>query len=361
VTPREAKKDAMSDHAKRLTDYANCAGCAGKIAPSGVMALLRALPPRAPDPNVLVGTETFDDAGVFRLADGLAIVQTLDFFPPLVDDPFTFGQIAAANALSDVYAMNARPVTAMNIVGFPDDELPLEILIEILKGGADRVAQSGAALVGGHSLRDTGIKFGLSVTGVVDPAEMLTNASGRPGDVLVLTKPLGTGFVTTAAKKGECPPAVLERAIASMIQLNAVGRDSLRAAGGAHAVTDVTGYGLAGHASEMADGAGVTVEIDLAALPLITGSEPLATSRYSSRASITNRAYVEERLQVNPAADPMRLAYAFDAQTSGGLLIAVDPGHADRLVAELRSAGALAAAKIGRLTERQGRIAVILK
>jgi selenide, water dikinase len=350
----------MAEQKKRLTDYANCAGCAGKIATSGVMKVLASLPPRSADPNVLVGTETFDDAGVYRLADGLAIVQTLDFFPPLVDDPFVFGQIAAANALSDVYAMNARPVTALNIVGFPDDELPLEILVAILKGGADRVALSGAALVGGHSLRDTGIKYGLSVTGVVDPAEMLTNASARAGDLLVLTKPLGTGFVTTAAKKGECTPELLERAVASMIQLNAVGRDALRASGGAHAVTDITGYGLAGHASEMADGAGLTIEIDLSALPLIAGAEPLAIPRYSSRACATNREYVEDRLQENPHADPVRLAFAFDAQTSGGLLIAVDPDHADRLIRELRERGALAAAIIGRVTKRQGPIAIVL-
>jgi selenide,water dikinase len=291
------------------------------------------LPPRPTDPNVLVGTETFDDAGVYRLADGLAIVQTLDFFPPLVDDPFVFGQIAAANALSDVYAMNARPITALNMVGFPDDELPLSILAEILKGGADRVALAGAALVGGHSVRDAEIKFGLSVTGVVDPAEMLTNATARPNDVLVLTKPLGTGFITTAVKKGDCPPKVLERAVASMIQLNAVGRDALRASGGAHAVTDVTGFGVAGHAAEMAEASGVTFELDLAALPLIAGAEALAIPRYFTRASTTNRESVEDKLEVSQNVDPVRQAFAFDAQTSGGLLIAVDPDHVDRLVA----------------------------
>src|SRR4051794_35459240 len=199
------------------------------MAPSGIAQVLRDLhlPGRGDDPDLLVGTETADDAGVYRVADGLALVQTLDFFPPLVDDPFTFGQIAAANALSDVYAMNGRPVTAMNIVGFPDDELPLSILAEILRGAADRVALAGAVTVGGHSVRDAEIKFGLSVTGLVDPAAVLTNAGARVGDVLVLTKPLGTGFVTTAAKKEECPAGTLERAVASMIQLNAVGRDAL--------------------------------------------------------------------------------------------------------------------------------------
>src|SRR4051794_21846825 len=197
------------------------------MSPSGIAQVLRDLPGRGDDPNLLVGTETADDAGVYRVAEGVALVQTLDFFPPLVDDPFTFGQIAAANALSDVYAMNGRPLTALNIVGFPDDELPLSILAEILRGAGDRVTLAGAVTVGGHSVRDAEVKFGLSVTGLVDPAAVLTNAGARVGDVLVLTKPLGTGFVTTAAKKEECPAGTLERAVASMIQLNAVGRDAL--------------------------------------------------------------------------------------------------------------------------------------
>jgi selenide, water dikinase len=302
-----------------------------------------------------------DDAGVYRLGERLALVQTLDFFPPLVDDPFAFGQIAAANALSDVYAMNGQPLTAMNIVAFPDDQLPLTILAEILRGGAERVGAAGAVLVGGHSVRDTEIKYGLSVTGVVDPAEIITNAAARPGDLLVLTKPLGTGFITTAFKKGECPPEVLERAIASMIQLNALGRDGLRAAGGAHAVTDVTGFGLAGHAGEMADGSGQTIELDLAALPLIEGAEALAVPRFYTRASKSNRVYLEGRLEVAPNADALRLEFAFDAQTSGGLLIALPPAQAERLLDELRQRGAAAAAVVGRVLPRRGKTALILK
>src|SRR5215211_2195565 len=200
------------------------------MAPSGIAQVLRELdlPGRGDDPDLLVGTETSDDAGVYRIADGLALVQTVDFFPPLVDDPFTFGQIAAANALSDVYAMNGRPLTVLNIAAFPDDQLDLAVLGRILQGAADRVALAGAVTVGGHTVRDAEIKFGLSVTGLVDPAELLTNAGARPGDLLVLTKPLGTGFVTTAHKKDECPAEVLARAVAGMIQLNVVGRDALR-------------------------------------------------------------------------------------------------------------------------------------
>jgi selenide,water dikinase len=326
----------------------------------GIAQVLRAGPERPIDPNVLVGTETMDDAGVYRLAPGMALVQTLDFFPPLVDDPYTFGRIAAANALSDVYAMNGRPITAMNIAAFPDNELPLEVLAEILRGAGERVTLAGAVTLGGHTVRDSEIKFGLSVTGMIDPAELLTNAGARVGDRLVLTKPLGTGFVTTAAKKQECPEAVLDRAVAQMIELNAAGRDALRAAGGAHALTDVTGYGLAGHAFEMAEGAHLTFELDVSSLPIIDGAEALAIPRYFTRASSSNREFVRDRLKIEPGIDPVRLEFAFDAQTSGGLLIAVAPENADALVSELRARGAAASAVVGRVVERAGEVAVVL-
>jgi selenide,water dikinase len=351
----------MPERKQRLTDYANCAGCAGKLPSQRVAQLLRQLPPRSNDPNLLVGTETSDDAGVYRIADGLALVQTVDFFPPLVDDPFQFGQIAAANALSDVYAMNGRPLTALNIVAFPDEELPLSVLAEILRGAADRVDAAGAVTVGGHSLRDTEIKFGLSVTGLVQPSAVLTNAGARPGDALVLTKPLGTGFITTASKKGECPAEVLARAIDSMVQLSAVGRDAWDAAGGVHAVTDVTGFGLGGHAAEMAEGSGVTIEIETTALPLIAGSEPLAVSRYFARAYHTNRAYLADRLSISAGVDAQRVDYVFDPQTSGGLLVSIDPERVDRFVSELESRSARAAAVVGRVVPRQGPVAVVLR
>jgi len=317
------------------------------------------LPPRPADPNLLVGTETSDDAGVYLVAPGLAMVQTLDFFPPLVDDPATFGRIAATNALSDLYAMNARPVTALNIVGFPDNELPLEILGEILRGGGEQVIRAGAVVLGGHSVRDAEIKYGLSVTGLVDPAQVWTNAGARVGDVLVLTKPLGTGFVTTASKKDACPLEVLDRAIAGMTQLNAVGRDALNRAGGAGGVTDVTGFGLAGHALEMAEGANLTIEVDLAALPLIEGSEGLVGPKSFTRATKSNREFVGDRLEVRAGADPLRLEYLFDAQTSGGLLISVRPDSLDRLVQALEAGGALASAVIGRVVDRRGGTALV--
>ena len=326
----------------------------------GIAQVLRAGPLLHHDPNVLVATETMDDAGVYRLSNDLALVQTLDFFPPLVDDPYTFGQIAAANALSDVYAMNGRPITVLNIAAFPDDELPMEILAAILRGAAERVGLAGAATLGGHTVRDKEIKFGLSVTGLIDPAELLTNAGARVGDLLVLTKPLGTGFVTTAAKRQECPQAVLDRAIAQMIELNAVGRDALRAAGGVHALTDVTGYGLAGHACEMAEGAGLTFAIEVSKLPVIEGAEPLAVPRYYTRASKTNREFLQGRLRTEPGVDPLRLELAFDAQTSGGLLIAIAADHVALLIQRLRDRGASAAAIVGRVEKRSGDIAIHL-
>jgi selenide, water dikinase len=352
----------MSIPAKfRLTDYAKCAGCAGKIAPGLLAEVLRGLPGRPLDPNLLVGTETCDDAGVYRVSDDLALVQTLDFFPPLVDDPSTFGRIAATNALSDIYAMNGRPLTAMNIVGFPDAELDLSILGEILRGAGEVVTAAGAVTVGGHSLRDAEVKFGLSVTGLVNPAEVVTNAGAKVGDILVLTKPLGTGFVTTAAKKGECPPEVLERAVASMTTLNAIGRDAWRAAGGASAATDVTGFGLAGHATEMAEGARLTIAIDVAKLPRIEGTEALANPTFHTRATKTNRSFVAPRLRIEPSADALGLEYAFDAQTSGGLLIAIAPDRVDRLLAELALRRSPAAAVVGRVLDRDGELALILR
>jgi len=346
---------------KRLTEYANCAGCAGKIPPLGIERILGHLPARSTDPNLLVGTETSDDAGVYRIGGALAIVQTVDFFPPLVDDPETFGRIAATNALSDIYAMNGRPITAMNIVMFPDDELPLSILGEILRGGGSKVIEAGAVTLGGHSLHDREIKFGLSVTGLVDPEALLTNAKARVGDLLVLTKPLGTGLVTTAHKKQKCPVDVYDRAVAGMTQLNALGRDALNEAGGpgpASALTDVTGFGLAGHALEMAEGSSRTIEIDISSLPIIDGTEPLAEAKFFTRASKTNREFVGDRLQIDSGVDAFRLQYLFDAQTSGGLLIAIHPDHVGRLVEGLRARGAMASAVIGRVGERQGSIAL---
>ena len=308
--------------------------------------------PKFDDPNLIVGVEGFSDAGVYRLRDDLLIVQSLDFFPPLVDDPFTFGQIAAANSLSDIYAMGARPTTVLNIVGFPDDKLELEVLGEILRGGADRVQLAGAVIVGGHSVRDTEIKYGLSATGVVEPDKLLTNQGAKPGDVLVLTKPLGTGFVTTAFKAGHCSDDVLNAAVENMTQLNAAGSEAA-AAVGAHASTDITGFGLAGHANELAQASDVTVVLEIDRLPLLPGAEDLARQGNKTRASATNRSFAESTMRIEGEPESLRLEFAFDAQTSGGLLISVAEERADELVERAQNAGAKNACIVGSVQEKR--------
>ncbi len=304
------------------------------------------------DPNLVVGTEGFSDAGVYRLRDDLLIVQSLDFFPPLVDDPFVYGQIAAANALSDLYAMGAQPTTALNIVGFPDKELELSVLAEILRGGSDRVLQAGAVVVGGHSVRDAEIKYGLSVTGLVRPEHLITNQKARPGDALVLTKALGTGFITTANKAGRCPNETLAAACASMTQLNIPGRDAARELQ-ANAATDVTGFGLVGHAGEMADASGVTAVLEVHRLPILPGAEPLVEPGNRTRASRSNREFAERRLRFEGQPDEARVEFLFDPQTSGGLLISVPRERAEQLVAYAKAAGASAAAIVGSIVPQQ--------
>jgi selenide,water dikinase len=309
---------------------------------------------------VLVGTETHDDAGVYRLTDELALVQTLDFFPPVIDNAFRYGQIAAANSLSDVYAMGGEPKTGLNLVCYPDDQDPgLTWLADILKGGAERFARAGAVILGGHTVRDAEIKFGYAVTGIINPQKIFTNANAKPGDKLILTKPLGTGFVTAAHKRGDCPEALLERACESMIQLNDVGRDVM-IAHGAHSATDVTGFGLAGHALEMALGSAVTIVLYLAKLPLLAGVEAFARKPYLTRASATNASYVEGEVLKDGQLDPARLECFYDAQTSGGILMSVPADRADAAVAAARERGADAACVIGEVVERREK-AIILR
>jgi selenide,water dikinase len=289
---------------------------------------------------------------VYRLTPDIALVQTLDFFPPVVDDPFVYGQIAAANALSDVYAMGGTPLTAMNLVGFPDDKLPMELLGQILAGGADRCVAAKCTIVGGHTVRDAEIKFGLSVTGTVHPDKVLTNANAKPGDVLVLTKPLGTGFVTTANKKEQCPPDVLAAACRGMVQLNAVGVGPMQECG-VSAATDVTGFALAGHAYEMADGSGHTIVLDSKAFPVIPGIEQLDVTKFRTRAVKSNREYTLPHTHLDGTPDEYRMEFFYDPQTSGGLLISVPADKADELVRKLLANGALCAAVIGEIVPKR--------
>jgi selenide,water dikinase len=297
---------------------------------------------------------------VYRLTDDLAIVQTIDFFPPVVNDPFVYGQIAAANALSDIYAMGGVPKTALNLVGYPDDKDPsLQWLFDILRGGADRCVASGTVVVGGHTVRDAEIKFGMAVTGIIHPKRIFTNAAAKPGDKLVLTKSLGTGLITTAAKADNCAEETFKAACASMIQLNDIGRDVMIEFG-AHAATDVTGFGLAGHAYEMAEGSRTTLVFDLSRLPLLPGVEKLAHKPFLTRASFTNADYVKAGLKIEGKPDPVRLEVFYDAQTSGGLLISVPADKADALVAAARERGAATACVIGEVRER-GETALIVR
>jgi selenide,water dikinase len=300
---------------------------------------------------LLVGTETHDDAGVYRLTDELAIVQTIDFFPPVVNDPYVYGQIAAANALSDIYAMGGTPRTALNLVGYPDDKISLNWLGDILRGGAERCSAAGAVILGGHTVRDAEIKFGYAVTGTIHPEHIIRNAAARPGDRLVLTKPLGTGFVTTAHKAGQCPEAVYQAACASMIELNERARDAMLEIG-VHSATDITGFGLAGHAYEMAEGSRATLIFELARLPLLPGTESLAHRPYLTRASFTNARYVNQGLRIEGKPDPVRLEFFYDAQTSGGLLISVPAERTEKLVLMLHAKGVSAACLIGEVRER---------
>ncbi len=343
--------------AKRLIDYATCGGCSGKI-PVHIVSQVVADLPRFSDPDLLVGTEHFSDAGVYRLREDLAIVNTVDFFPPLVDDPFTFGQIAATNALSDVYATGGEPKTVLNIVCFPDDAADPQVLQQILRGASNRVEAAGAVVVGGHSLRDTEIKFGLAVTGIVDPRRMLTNAGARTGDAVVLTKALGTGFAVTAFRSDKCPAETFDAAVASMTTLNRAAKDAALACD-SHGMTDVTGFGLAGHAHEMAQASGVTLVLEVDRLPKIPGTELLARAGHHSRATKTNRDFVEPDMAVETDGNDAQLAYLFDAQTSGGLLISVPADRADQLVQRCHDAHLTAATIIGHVENKSDAALVI--
>jgi selenide,water dikinase len=310
-----------------LTSLSHGAGCGCKLSAADLRPIVASLP-RSDDPRVLVAADTADDAGVVRLTDDLAIVQTVDFFTPIVDDPYWFGRIAATNALSDVYAMGGTPVSCLNLVAFPLETLGAAVLREILRGGADAAAAACAAIVGGHSIDDPEPKYGMAVTGVVAPDAVLTNAGGRRGDALVLTKPLGAGTVATAIKRGLADAALVERGIAVMATLNDRAADQARAAG-AHALTDVTGFGLLGHLHELTAASGLAAEIDAAAIPAIEGVlELLAGDRALAGGSKRNRADAEGFTSWADGVPEPRRRLACDAMTSGGLLVALPPERA---------------------------------
>ena len=304
--------------------------------------------PRIRDDRLIVGLETSDDAGVIRLDDDHCLIQTLDFFTPIVDDPYEYGQIAAANSLSDVYAMGGTPLTAMNIVCYPMQEMAHETLVEILRGGSDKVREAGALLLGGHTVNDPEIKFGLSVTGTAHPRDITANCGARAGDDLVLTKAIGTGIVTTALKGGTATAEEIEATTLSMKTLNAAAARAMVRVG-AHAATDVTGFGLLGHLFEMLSGSGVAAELAVHAVPLLPGSREHAARGVNTGGGRSNAAYLAGRVTFDDRVDEAARSLLFDPQTSGGLLIAVRADQTGRLLEELAAEEVNVRAVIGRV------------
>jgi selenide,water dikinase len=302
--------------------------------------------PRQTDPNVLVGFETYDDAGVYLVADGVALVQTVDFFTPIVDDPYQYGQIAAANSLSDVYAMGGRPISALTLVAYPDKG-DTAILEQILRGGLDKMIEAGCSVIGGHSIKDPEIKFGYAVTGIINPKRVWRNVGAVPGDVLLLTKPLGTGVITTALKNDAAPQNVVDTAAASMARLNRDAAEALLECGsllpppGAnarnhiHAATDITGFGLLGHAREMAAGSKVSIELDHAAIEYLPGAVDAARGKFFAGGLKANREFIEGCVEFAGAVAEEYRALLYDPQTSGGLFVAIAADAAETALTAL--------------------------
>ncbi|SMC21116.1 selenophosphate synthase [Desulfacinum hydrothermale DSM 13146] len=302
--------------------------------------------PEETDPNLLVGRGSADDAGVYRVRDDLALIQTVDFLTPIVDDPYQFGRIAAANALSDVYAMGGRALTAMNIVCFPVEKFPMEVLKDILRGGLETIHEAGTVLVGGHSVDDLELKYGLSVTGVVHPDRVITNAGARPGDGLILTKPLGTGVLATAVKGGLASAEAAAYGVEVMATLNRAAAEVMERYD-VHAATDITGFGLLGHALEMARASRVVLRIESATVPLLPEILDYASMGMIPAGTYENRRFCDQRVRVDGAVDALLLDLLADAQTSGGLLIAVGESQVEALLSDLRAAGVEHAARVG--------------
>ena len=308
-------------------------GCTAKLGAGVLSRILERLPRGEKDPDLLVGYDSRDDAAVYRITDDIALVQTVDFFPPMVDDPYTFGQIAATNALSDVYAMGGEVKTALNLVCFPED-MDLNVLGEILRGGAEKVAEAGGSLAGGHSIADSGVKYGLSVTGFARPDEIRMNCTPLEGDVLILTKPLGIGITTTANRAELAPPELYQRAVKQMATLNKYACEIAQKYR-VHSMTDVTGFALMGHATEMARGSDLTIVIDSAKVPVLPGVQPLAEMGLIPEGAYRNRQFAGPTARFAESVPLYLQDILYDPQTSGGLLIAVDARDAEKLLAEL--------------------------
>ncbi|MFC1499330.1 selenide, water dikinase SelD, partial [Verrucomicrobiota bacterium] len=333
----------------RLTDFVRSAGCASKISQKDLHKVLNQLPAMQ-DPRLIVGTATADDAGVFELTPDVTVVQTVDVFTPGVDDPYLFGRIAACNSLSDVYAMGGKPVTALSVIGFPIYSLPHEIMADIIRGGIDVLKEAGAILLGGHSINDPEIKFGFAVTGLINKSDLMTNAEAKPGDILVLTKPLGTGIISLANQIDKASQESIRAIEESMSSLNRISAE-IMVRHKANACTDVTGFGLLGHLCQMVTESEVTAELYMDELPLFPGVLEYAEQGMFSGANERNAEYSIERTEFIDDISDERKAILYDAQTSGGLLIAISQEHADEMVKEMLEAGLEHTSVIGRITE----------
>lgn len=342
----------------KLTSYSTKGGCGCKIGPGDLSDVIRSLPLPVPDPNLLVGIDTSDDAGVYKLSEELALVQTVDFFTPIVDDPYAFGQVAAANAISDIYAMGGKPLTALNIVAFPIKTLDKQVLADILRGASDKIREAGVTLVGGHSIDDNEPKFGLAVTGLVHPAKVRTNAGALPGDQLILTKPIGVGILTTSIKKDKLSEEEIQRVTQVMATLNKTAAETMEAFD-VHACTDVTGFGLIGHALEMAKGSGAGIRIMADAVPVLPRVRELAEEGFVPGGTKNNFNHVKDSVHFPETLDQIGQWILCDAVTSGGLLIAVAGEQANELLGKLQAAG-VEAKVIGEVSaEHAGNIRVI--
>ena len=340
----------------KLTKLASCAGCGAKVGAGVLSQMLDGIKVHS-DPNLLVGFDKSDDASVYKISDDLALVQTVDFFPPIADDPYTFGAIAATNALSDVYAMGGEPKLALNIMAVPEG-MPGEAVHEMLRGGYDKVYEAGALITGGHSILDPEPKYGLAVTGFVHPDRMLTNSGAKPGDVLLFTKPIGIGILTTAAKADMLTPELEKRMTDLMMTLNKAARDAM-VKYRVHACTDVTGFGMLGHLSEMATGSDVEITLHVDEVDLISEAYEFAQMGLLPAGMYRNRSFAEKYVDAGQT-ELAKQDMLYDPQTSGGLLIAVDPADADALFAELKDS-VPSAQRIGTVSEYHGGARILLR
>jgi selenide,water dikinase len=341
-----------------LLQLVESGGCSSKISPRELQEILSFLPV-PDDPNILVSIDTHDDAGVYKINDDLALVVTVDFFPPVCNDPYEFGQIAAANAVSDVYAMGGIPVVALNIMMFPESELPMDLYTSILKGGSDKAAEAEMKIIGGHTINDATPKYGLAVAGYVHPRKIVTNAGARPGDSLVLTKPLGTGIILAGQRLGISSEPDIQKALELMKLLNKSGAEIMNSFG-IKGATDITGFGLAGHTLKMARASNVSITLNLSKVPVIGETYHLVDEGCIPGASFRNLDFVESDLSVNPSLDYNLKMIAMDAQTSGGLLFCVPAENKDSLLEKLHSAGLRDSAEIGYVTEK-GEKSIVLE